>query len=113
MYFDKLDDTVNKFINTYHKVKPVDVKTSIYIDFNYKNNKKSLKLKFGDNVTISKYKSIFAKSYVLNLSEKNFVITKILKEVLKGEEVVETSCEKDLVKANRKEFRIEKVIMRK
>ena len=112
MYFDKLDDTVNKFINTYHKVKPVDVKPSIYIDFNYKNNKKSLKLKFGDNVRISKYKSIFAKSYVLNLSEKNFVITK-REEGEEGEEEVETSCEKDLVKANRKEFRIEKVIMRK
>ena len=113
MSLDKVDDTVNKFINTYHKVKPVDVKPSTYIDFNYKNNKKSYKLKFGDNVRISKYKSTFAKSYVPNWSEKIFVITKILKEVFKGEEVVETSREKDLVKTNRKEFRIEKVIMRK
>ena len=35
VYIDKLDDIVNKYNNTYHKtikVKPVDVKSSIYID---------------------------------------------------------------------------------
>ena len=36
MYIDKLDDTVNKYNNTYHntiKKKPVDVKSSIYTGF--------------------------------------------------------------------------------
>ena len=35
MYFDKLDDIVNKYNNTYHraiKMKPVDVKPGIYFD---------------------------------------------------------------------------------
>ena len=34
-HIDKLDDTVNKYINTYHstiKMKPVDVRSSTYID---------------------------------------------------------------------------------
>ena len=35
-YIDKLDDIVNKYNNTYHKtikIKPFDVKSSTYIDF--------------------------------------------------------------------------------
>ena len=63
VYIDKLDDIVNKFNNTYYrtiKMKLVDVKSSMYIDFN-KENKKGAKLKFDDNVRISKYKNIFAK----------------------------------------------------
>ena len=43
VYIDKLDDIVNKYNNTYHrtiKMKPVDVKSNIYIDFNKENNKK-------------------------------------------------------------------------
>ena len=37
VYIDKLDDIVHKFNNTYHrtiKMKPVNVKPSIYIVFN-------------------------------------------------------------------------------
>ena len=39
---DKLDDIVNKYNNTYHsiiKIKPVDVKSSKYIDSCRENNK--------------------------------------------------------------------------
>ena len=35
VYIDKLDDIVNKYNNTYHstiKMKPVDVKSTTYID---------------------------------------------------------------------------------
>ena len=35
MYIDKLDDIVNKYNNTYHnaiKMKPIDVKSSTYIN---------------------------------------------------------------------------------
>ena len=38
VYIDKLDDTINEYKNTYHrtmKMKPVDVKSSTYIDFKY------------------------------------------------------------------------------
>ena len=64
VYIDKLDDIVNKYINTYHstiEMKPIDVKSSTYIDFDKKNNKKRPKLKVGDNVRISKYQNIFGK----------------------------------------------------
>ena len=36
VYIDKLDDIVNKYNNTYHntiKIKPVDVKSYTYINF--------------------------------------------------------------------------------
>ena len=64
VYLDNFDDIVNKYNNTYHrtiKMKPVDVKPSIYIDFNKENNKEGSKSKIGYNIGISKYESIFAK----------------------------------------------------
>ena len=45
-----------------------DVNPRTYIDFNKENSKKSPNFKNGDNVTISKYKHIFDKGYVWNLS---------------------------------------------
>ena len=45
LYIDKLDNMVNKYNNTYHstiKMKPVDVKSSTFIDLSKKNNKKKL-----------------------------------------------------------------------
>ena len=80
VYIDKLDDIVNKCNNTYHKtikIKPVDINSSMYIDFNEENNKKSAKSKVGDNVRITKYKNIFAKDYIPNWSEEDFVIKKV------------------------------------
>ena len=59
------------------KLKPVDVKSSIYVDFNKENNKEGAKFKVGDHVRISKYKNIFAKGFVLNWSEEMLVITKV------------------------------------
>ena len=57
-------------------MKPIDINPSMYINFNKENNKERLKFKVGDNVRISKYKNIFAKGYVPNLSEEIFVNTK-------------------------------------
>ena len=116
MYIDKLDDIVNKYNNKYHsttKMKPVDVKSNTYI-----NNPK---FKTGDIVRISKYKKNFARRYLPNWSEEIFLITKVKNTVpqtyvisdLKGEEIVGTFYEKELQKANQKEFRVEKVIKRK
>ena len=97
LYFDKLDDTVNKYNNTYHrtiKMNLTEVKDNTYIDFGkeYQNNK----------VRISKYKNIFAKGYTPNWSEDNFVIKKVentdpwtyVINNLNDEEIVRTFYEK-------------------
>ena len=42
-------------------MKPVDVKSSTYIDSSEEINNKDPKLKIGEIVRISKYKNIFAK----------------------------------------------------
>ena len=42
-YIDKLDDKVTKYNNAYHRsisIKPADVKSSNYVDFNKENTKK-------------------------------------------------------------------------
>ena len=117
-YIDKLD-IVNEYNNTHHrtiKMKPADVKDNTYIDFEKKVNDKDPKFKIGDHVRISKYKNIFAKGYMPNWSEEVFIINKIKNTVpwtyvvnnLNGEEIIETFYEKELLKTNQKEFRIEK-----
>ena len=48
MFIDKLDDTVNKYNNTYHRIirmDAADVKSSIYVDFITKMLRKVLNLK--------------------------------------------------------------------
>ena len=55
VYINKLDDIVDKQNNAYHrtiKMKPIDVKTSIYTDFDIENNDKDPKFKVGDHVRI-------------------------------------------------------------
>ena len=124
VYIDKLDDITNEYNNTYHrtiKMKPVDVKDNIYINFKKEVNHKDPKFKVGDNVRISKYKNIFAKGYTPNWSEEVFVIKKVKNTVpwtyvindLNSEKVIGTFYEEELQKTNRKEFRIEKRIKRK
>ena len=68
-YFDVLDDIVNKYNKTVHrriKMKPVDVTSGSYPEYNKDFNKKDPKFKVGDFVRISKYKNIFAKGYAPN-----------------------------------------------
>ena len=55
-------------------MKPVDVKSSTYIDFDKKNNKERRNFRVDDNVRISKYENIFSKGCVPNWSEEIFVI---------------------------------------
>ena len=59
VYFDVLDDIVNKYNNTVHrtiKMKPIDVTSDSYAEYNEDSNKKDPKFKVGDHVRISKYK---------------------------------------------------------
>ena len=80
VYIDKLNDTVDKYNNTYHttiKMKPIDVKDNSYINADKKINNKDPKFKVGDHVRISKYKNIFAKGYMSNWRKEVFVIKKV------------------------------------
>ena len=75
VYIDKLDDILNKYNNTYHrtiKIKPVDVKNNIYIDFSEKVNDEDSKFKVGDHVGISRYKNILLKD-TLKICVKKFL----------------------------------------
>ena len=63
VYFDVLDDIVDKYNNTYHrtiKMKPIDVGDDSFAEYNEESNEKDPKFKVGDHVRISKYKNIFA-----------------------------------------------------
>ena len=80
VYFDVLDDIVNKYNNTVHKtikMKPIDVTDDSYAEYNEDFNKKDPKFKVGDHVRISKYKNIFAKGYTPHWSEEVLVVSKI------------------------------------
>ena len=73
-------------------MKPVDVKSSTYIDSSKEINEKDPKFKIRDIVRISKYKNIFANSYVQNWSEEVRISD------LTGEEIIGTVYEKKLQK---------------
>ena len=48
LYINKLDDTVDKYNNTYHstiKMKPIDVNSITYIDFDKSNEEEDRKFK--------------------------------------------------------------------
>ena len=78
VYYDVLDDVVNKYNNTKHstiKMKPIDVKNNkrVYID---EHNEKSSRFKVNDRVRIYKFKKIFAKGYTPNWSKEIFIVDK-------------------------------------
>ena len=80
VYFDVLDDIVQKYNTRVHrtiKMKPIDVTSNFYTEYNEDSNEKDPKFKVGDHVRISKYKNIFAKGYTPNWSEEVFVVSKI------------------------------------
>ena len=54
-------------------MKPVDVKSDTYFDFNKESNKEDPKFEADGRVSISKYKNIFAQPYTANWSEEVFV----------------------------------------
>ena len=80
VYFDVLDDIVNKYNNTVHrtiKMKPIDVTSDSHAEYNEDSHEKEPKFKVGGRVRISKYKNIFAKGYAKNWSEEVFFVSKI------------------------------------
>ena len=109
VYYDVLDDIVNKYNNTKHsaiKMKPIDVGDNnkrVYVD---EHNEKGSRFKVGDRVRISKFKNIFAKGYTPNWSKEIFIVDKINDTVpytynpkdLNNEEVVGSFCDRELQK---------------
>ena len=104
VYYDVLDDVVNKYNNTKHstiKMKPIDVKNNkrMYID-----GEKDSKFKVGDRVRISKFKNIFAKGLTPNWSSEIFIVDKINDTVpytynlkdLNDEEIIGSFYDKEL-----------------
>ena len=119
VYFDMLDDILDKYNNTVHrsfKIKPIDVTSDSYAEYNKDSYKEDTKFNVGDHVRISKYKNIFAKGYAPSWSEEVFIVSKIKNTVLwtyvvsnlNGEEITRSFSEK-----NCKKFRIKKVLKRK
>ena len=109
VYYDILDDVVNKYNNTKHstiKMKPIDVKNNkrVYID---EHNEKDSRFKAGDRVRISRYKNIFAKGYTPNWSKEIFIVNKINDTVpytyhlkdLNDEEIIGSFYDKELQKS--------------
>ena len=124
VYFDVLDDIVNKYNNTVHrsiKMKPIDVTSDSYAEYIEDSNEKDPKFKACDYVRISKYKNTFAKGYTQNWSEEAFVVSKNKNTVpwtyaisdLIGEPITGSFYEKELQKTNQEKFWIEKVLKRK
>ena len=103
------DHIVNKYYNTVHrtiKMKPTEVTSGSYAEYNEDSNQNEPKFKAGDQVRISKYKTVFAKGYTQNWSKEVFVVTKIKNTVpwtyvisdLNGEPIAGTFYEKELQK---------------
>ena len=117
VYFNVLDDIVNKYNNTVQrtiKEKPIDVISDSYAEYNQDSNEKDPKYKVGDDVKISKYKNIFAKGYTQNWSAEVFIVSKIKNTVLwtyaisdlNGEPLTGRFYEKELQKTSQEKFRI-------
>ena len=116
IYFDVLNDIVDKYNNSIHssiKMKPKDVKDDCFVEsevLSEETNTKHPKFKVGDHVRISKYKNIFAKAYTPNWREEVFVINKVKNTVLRtylindlnGEEIVVVFMRKNYKRLIRK-----------
>ena len=100
VYYDVLDDAVNKYNNTKHstiKMKPIDVGD---------NNKRVYIDEHNEKVRISRYKNIFAKGYAPNWSSEIFIVDKINDTVrytynlkdLNDEEIIGSFYDKELQK---------------
>ena len=84
-------------------MKPVDVNSNTYIDFNKENTQKGPKFEVGNHVKIFKYKNVFAKGNIPNWFEEAFAIKKI-------KNTVKETNEK---KTNQKDISVENITKKK
>ena len=102
-------------------MKPIDLASDSYSEYNEDSNVTKPKFKVGDHVRISKCKSIFAEGYTKNQSVEVFVISKIKDTVpwtyvtsdLNGGKITGSFDKKEVQKNSQEKFRIEKIIKRK
>ena len=124
--FNVLNGIADEYNDTYHKIskmkmKPIDIKSNVFAEYNEKSNEKDPKFKVGNHARISKYENIFAEEYTPNWREEIFVIKQMKNTIpwtyvisdLNIEEIIGSFYEKELQYSKQKEFRIEKVIKRK
>ena len=75
VYFDKLDNILNEYNNTYHKsikIKSIDVKSRTCFNFGAENNYKDPKFDVSDYLRISKYIN-FLEKLTLQIGLKKFL----------------------------------------
>ena len=87
VYFDVLDRIVDKYNSAYHrtiKMKPVDVKSDSFAEYNEESNEKGPRFKVG-----FQYKNVFTKGYTPNWLEK-FLWLKGLKKQSRGHTLLVT-----------------------
>ena len=75
VYFDVLDDIVNKYNNKFHrtiKMKPIDATSDSYSEYNQKSNKKIVNLQL---VIVSEYQNTktFLLKNILQIGQKKFL----------------------------------------
>ena len=105
---DVLDDIVNEYNNTVHKtikMKPIDVTSDSYAEYNESSDEKDSKFKVGDRVRTSKYKKFLLRdilkiSQFLSLAKLKIQFYVIID--LNGEPIAESFSEKELQKPSRK-----------
>ena len=81
-----LDGIVNKYNNRVHrtiKMKPIDVTSDSYVEYNEDFNDKDPKFKIVDGIRISKYKNVSLKDTV-RIGQKKFLLLVKLKIQFRG-----------------------------
>ena len=99
VYFNISDDIVNKYNKTGDrtiKMKPIDVTSDSYGEYNEDSNKNGCKFKVGDRVKISTCRKTFAKRYTQNWSEKAFIVSKMINQLM--EVFMKKNCKKQISK---------------
>ena len=94
VYYDVLDDIVDKYNNTYHNSinkKPVDITINDYEGYVYEFYEKKPFFKVGDKVRISKHKDIFAKGYTPNWTKEVFIVRNIKGTMPRTFEIADTN----------------------
>ena len=119
VHINKLDETVDKNSNTYHKtmtMKSADVKMDTYLELDVKmdtyiyldvrKDDKDPEFNVNDHVRISKYQKAFVKGYKPKSSEEVLAVKNVRKTVLwthvtedlKGEDSIRTFLRKEASK---------------